>query len=279
MTFAGRVPKGTTNLELAKAFLERFNGNDLKSVKDFGGSTFEVTFRNKVTVDRFFADSVTIKVKGTDIRFEYRGRRAVSVRVYKYSADASDKVLSRALEVYGKVQNISNDNFTSLRITTGNRRARMELRSPVPNITHVDGHVVRCEYDGVVRLCRKSRLPGHERKTWATPWCAWCQQWGASHLRRALKVLRRGSPSTLLQAEAVLGGSHAAQCAAGRGLQPRRARTAAAARERSTSDSSRSESASPECHAATAVVDDDSSSSTTVEDSEMDAGSPAPCDL
>ncbi|KAH8027123.1 hypothetical protein HPB51_002277 [Rhipicephalus microplus] len=79
----------------------------------------------------------------------------------------------------------------------------------------------------------------------------------------------------------------------GRGRSPRRrkrggsragrARAAAAARERSTSasDSRCSESASPEHkrHAAIAVVDDDSSSSTTVEDSEMDAGSPTPCDL
>ncbi|KAL3208686.1 hypothetical protein MRX96_038866 [Rhipicephalus microplus] len=130
---------------------------------DFGGSNFEVTFRNKVAVDRFSADSATIMVKGTDIRFEHQGLRTVSVRVYEYSADACDKVLSRALKVYGKVQNISNDNLTGLRITTGNRRARMELRSPV-HISDVDGHVVRCEYDGAdLHLCRKCRLPGHER--------------------------------------------------------------------------------------------------------------------
>ncbi|KAL3231824.1 hypothetical protein MRX96_023253 [Rhipicephalus microplus] len=48
----------------------------------------------------------------------------------------------------------------------------------------------------------------------------------------------------------------------------------------SGSESSRSESTLPEYkrHAATAVVDDDSSY-TTVEDSEMNARSPAPCDL
>lgn len=178
MTFAGRVPKGTTNLELAKAFLERFRENDLKAVQDFGGSNFEVTFRNKAAVDRFLADSATIKVKNADIRFEYRGLRTVTVRVLEYPADASDKVLSRALEVYGKVLGISDDNLTGLRIESGNRRARMELRTPVPNITDVDGHVVRCEYDGCVRLCRKCRLPGHERKTCSTPWCARCQQWG-----------------------------------------------------------------------------------------------------
>ncbi|KAH8027865.1 hypothetical protein HPB51_010832 [Rhipicephalus microplus] len=176
MTFAGRVPKSTTNIKLAKVFLKRLSENDLKSVQDFGGSNFEVTFKSKVAVDRFLADSATIKVKGFDIRFEYRGLRTVSVRVFEYPADASDHVLGRALEVCGKVQSISTDNLTGLRITTGNRRAHMELCSPVPNITDVDdGHVVRCEYDGVVHLCRNCRLLGHEKEKCATPRC---EQWG-----------------------------------------------------------------------------------------------------
>ncbi|KAL3255531.1 hypothetical protein MRX96_017435 [Rhipicephalus microplus] len=89
MTFAGCVPKGTTNLELTKAFLQRFNENDLKSVQDFGGSNFEVTFRNKVAVDRFLADSATIMVKGADIHFEYRGLRTISVHVYELQCSAS----------------------------------------------------------------------------------------------------------------------------------------------------------------------------------------------
>ncbi|KAL3209971.1 hypothetical protein MRX96_037517 [Rhipicephalus microplus] len=88
MTFSGRVPKGTTNLELAKAFLERFSENDLKSVQDFGGSNFDVTFKSKVAADRFLADSATIKVKGSDIRLEYRGLGTVSVREFEYPADA-----------------------------------------------------------------------------------------------------------------------------------------------------------------------------------------------
>ncbi|KAL3223278.1 hypothetical protein MRX96_027685 [Rhipicephalus microplus] len=214
MTFAGRVPKSTTNIKLAKVFLKRLSENDLKSVQDFGGSNFEVTFKSKVAVDRFLADSATIKVKGFDIRFEYRGLRTVSVRVFEYPADASDHVLGRALEVCGKVQSISTDNLTGLRITTGNRRAHMELCSPVPNITDVDdGHVVRCEYDGVVHLCRNCRLLGHEKEKCATPRC---EQWGASYQRRTSQALRWVSPSTPLQAEAVLEGNHAVQCAAGR---------------------------------------------------------------
>ncbi|KAL3227104.1 hypothetical protein MRX96_024283 [Rhipicephalus microplus] len=191
--FAGRVPKGTTNLELAKAFLERFKENDLKSVQDFGGSNFEVTFRNKVAVDRFLADSATIKVKETGIRFEYRGLRTVSVCVYEYPAEASDKVLSRALEVYGKVQNMSDDNLTGLRITTGNRRARMELRSPVPNIADVDGTsfgasttaLCACVPSAGCRVTKEKCAPrhgAHGASSGGPPTCdAPCKRCGGDH--------------------------------------------------------------------------------------------------
>ncbi|KAH8009679.1 hypothetical protein HPB51_018990 [Rhipicephalus microplus] len=214
MTFSGRVPKGTTNLELTKAFLERFSENDLKSVQDFGGSNFEVTFKSKVAVDRFLADSAIIEVKGFDIRFEYRRLRTVSVHVFEYHADASDYVLSRALEVYGKVQSTSTDNLTGLQITTGNRRARMELLSPVPNITMSTSTsfgastTASCACVASVDYWVTKEVRHAEVHT--------VRAVGASHLRRALQALRWGSPSTPLQAEAVLGGNQAVQCAAGR---------------------------------------------------------------
>ncbi|KAL3184388.1 hypothetical protein MRX96_031939 [Rhipicephalus microplus] len=224
-----------------------------------------------------------------------RNGQKLSVRVFEYPADASDHVLSRALEVYGKVQSISTDNLTGLRTTTGNRRARMKLRSPVPNITDVDGHVVRCEYDGVVRLCRKCMLPGHERKKCTTPARARCEHWGHPTCDAPCKRCGGDHPPHLckqrLYSEATTRSSvpQVEPPTVGRGRSSRRrkrggnrARAAAAATELSTSgsESSRSESTSPEYkrHAATAVVDDDSSS-TTVEDSEINARSPAPCDL
>lgn len=124
-------------------------------------------------------------------------------------------MLSRALKIYEKVQSISTNNLTGFWITTGNRRARIKLSSPVPNITDVNGHVVRCKYDGVARLCRKCRLPGQERKKCATQQCTRCEQWGHPTCdARTLQALWWGSPSTPLQAKAVLGGNHVVQCAA-----------------------------------------------------------------
>ncbi|KAH7972392.1 hypothetical protein HPB52_011876 [Rhipicephalus sanguineus] len=127
LTFFGRVPKGTINVELVKALVERFSKNDLKCVQDFG------------------------------------------------AADASDQVLDRELKVYGNVLSISVDNVPGFKsVSTGNRRARMEMHQAVPNILDVEGHTIRCEYDGVVRLCRKCRIAGHEKAKCVTPRC---EQW------------------------------------------------------------------------------------------------------
>ncbi|KAL3227346.1 hypothetical protein MRX96_024161 [Rhipicephalus microplus] len=108
----------------------------------------------------------------------------------------------------------------------------------------------------------------------------------------ALKILGEGEQGETIQAapgEAernplplYLGCEKAPFTPVVKGRGSSRARAAVAARELSTSasESSRSESTSPEYRrqAATAVVDDDSSS-TTVKDSEIDAWSLAPCEL
>ncbi|KAH7972832.1 hypothetical protein HPB52_017786 [Rhipicephalus sanguineus] len=166
-------------MELVKALVERFSENDLKCVQDFGAGNFEVTFRSKGAADRFLADSATLKVKENDIRFEYRGLWTVSVCISEYPADASDQVLARELKVYGNVPSISVNNVPGFKsVSRGNRRARMEMREAVPNILDVDGHTIRCDYDGVVRLCRKCRIAGHEKAKCVTPRCERCEQWG-----------------------------------------------------------------------------------------------------
>ncbi|KAH7971844.1 hypothetical protein HPB52_003467 [Rhipicephalus sanguineus] len=72
----------------------------------------------------------------------------------------------------------------------------MEMCEGVPNILDVEGHTIRCEYDGVVRLCRKCRLAGHEKAKCVTPRCeqwghpncsAPCKRCGGDHISRLCK--------------------------------------------------------------------------------------------
>ncbi|KAL1476280.1 hypothetical protein MTO96_036631 [Rhipicephalus appendiculatus] len=101
-TFAGRLPQGATSVDLVKALVKRFAENELKSVQDFGAGRFEVTFKTKVAVDRFLADSAKISFKDSEIQFEFCGLRTTVVRVFGYPADSNDHVLRRGLEAYGK---------------------------------------------------------------------------------------------------------------------------------------------------------------------------------
>ncbi|KAH6926147.1 hypothetical protein HPB50_015294 [Hyalomma asiaticum] len=80
LTFFAHAPRGTTNPDLCKELVKRFAQTDLRAVQDFGAGRFEIVFRTKAIVDRFLADPV-LKVKETEIKFEYRGVRTKIVRV------------------------------------------------------------------------------------------------------------------------------------------------------------------------------------------------------
>ncbi|KAH6926816.1 hypothetical protein HPB50_022472 [Hyalomma asiaticum] len=132
-TFLGRLPAGTTNVDVCVALVKTFKRTDLLCVQDFGAGRFEVTFKNKESVDRFLAHPV-IEMQGTECKFEYSGVQTKVVRVL-----------------------------------SGIRRVRIEMARPVPNLLRVEDKVVMCEYDGVVRLCRRCSLPGHHAAECETP--------------------------------------------------------------------------------------------------------------
>ncbi|KAH7977336.1 hypothetical protein HPB49_000702 [Dermacentor silvarum] len=177
-TFFGRVPKGATNVDVCKALVQRVSLSELKSVQDFGAGRFEVTFKTKAAVDRFSADPA-LKVRDVEIQFEYRGVRTKVVRVFGYPSDLPDQALSEGLHVFGKVLGISEEcvpGFPS--VGTGNRRIRMEMARPVPNLLRVGDRVIQCEYEGVARLCRRCNLEGHHAVACETPKCVRCEQFG-----------------------------------------------------------------------------------------------------
>lgn len=177
-TFFGRVPKGATNVDVVKALVQRVSVSELKSVQDFGAGRFEVTFKTKAAVDRFSADPA-LKVRDVTIEFEYRGVRTKVVRVFGYPSDLPDQALSEGLQVFGKVLGISEEHVPGFpSVGTGNRRIRMEMARPVPNLLRVGDRVIQCEYEGVARLCRRCNLEGHHAVACETPKCVRCEQFG-----------------------------------------------------------------------------------------------------
>lgn len=82
-------------------------------------------------------------------------------------------------------------------ISTGNRRVRMVMSKAYPNLFKVDGKTIQCEYEGVVRLCRRCNLPGHHANKCSTPQCARCDEWG--HLRCKAACKRCGGERTTVR--------------------------------------------------------------------------------
>ncbi|XP_065311909.2 uncharacterized protein [Dermacentor albipictus] len=123
--------------------------------------------------------ALTARVRDVEVRFEYRGVRVKLVRVFGYPADLPDQALVSELEVFGKVHGISEECVPGFpAVGTGNRRIRIEMARPVPNLLRVGERVVQCEYEGVVRLCRRCNLAGHHAAACDAPQCARCAQFG-----------------------------------------------------------------------------------------------------
>ncbi|KAH7940213.1 hypothetical protein HPB52_022128 [Rhipicephalus sanguineus] len=143
LTFYGRVPKGTTNVDICKELVKRFSPNELKCVQDFGAGRFEVAFANMAAVERFLAKSV-VTVRNVEVKFEYRGVRVKTVRVLGYPADASDSALLNGLAAYGKVLGVDYEHVPDFKsVLTGNRRLRVEMARPVPNLLPVGSRIDR----------------------------------------------------------------------------------------------------------------------------------------
>lgn len=101
-TLFGRVPQGTSTVDLTKLLMKRLTKNELGGVQHFNGGKFEAFLKTCAAVEHFIQDPV-IEVKGTAVAFEYRGTRAKMVRVFGYSAEHHGIELASALQPYGKI--------------------------------------------------------------------------------------------------------------------------------------------------------------------------------
>ncbi|KAH6920360.1 hypothetical protein HPB50_028652 [Hyalomma asiaticum] len=177
-TFFGRLPAGTTNVDVCVALVKTFKRTDLLCVQDFGAGRFEVTFKNKESVDRFLAHPV-IELKGSECKFEYRGVQTKVVRVFGFPKLEDAGLLAREMANYGKVLGVSEEYIPGWpEVLSGIRRVRIEMIRSVPNLLRVEDKVVMYEYEGVVRFCRRCSLPGHHAAECETPKCERCGKFG-----------------------------------------------------------------------------------------------------
>lgn len=109
------------------------------------------------------------------MQFEYRGTRVKVVRVFGYSAEHQDIELTKAMEKYGKILSVTRESVPGFpSVTTGIRRVKIEMKSPVPNFLEIIDTTVQCEFEGVVRVCRRCGHEGHFGASCDTPQCVRC---------------------------------------------------------------------------------------------------------
>lgn len=161
LVFCGVVPRGVTTAELGKALVKRFTLAELHGVQDFQAGRTEIMFKTMKAVEKMLADP-TIVVGEHKCRFSYRGSMEKVVRVSSYPMDASDDQLKCTFSAFGRVAEVRRETMRAVPgLATGVRYVRLEMTTPVPNFLGVGKHVVQCEYDGVLRVCRRCNAGGH----------------------------------------------------------------------------------------------------------------------
>ncbi|KAH7956178.1 hypothetical protein HPB52_006659 [Rhipicephalus sanguineus] len=187
LTFYGRVRQGATNVDICKELVKQFSPNELKCVQDVGAGRFEVAFANHAVVERFLARSV-VTVRNVNVKFEYRGVLVRTVRVLSYPVDAVDIALLNGFAAYGKVLGVDYEYVAGFRgVLTGNRRVRIEVAQPAPNLLPVGERIVLCEYDGAVRQCRRCFFTGHHAADCEVPQCERCAEYGQARCEAICK--------------------------------------------------------------------------------------------
>ncbi|KAH8033241.1 hypothetical protein HPB51_008571 [Rhipicephalus microplus] len=142
---------GVSNVDICRDLVKRFEVKDIACVQDFGGGTFEVTFVSEDAVQQFKAKQEIFVGKGV-VRFQYRGARTMTMRIFGYPENCPDKHLMKGLQEYGKVLGIREESVPKFEsISSGVRRVRMEMEKAVPNIMESNDRLIYIEYDGVVR--------------------------------------------------------------------------------------------------------------------------------
>ncbi|KAK8784546.1 hypothetical protein V5799_009089 [Amblyomma americanum] len=137
-----------------------------------------VALKSKAAVDRFLAEPV-VRAKESEIRFEYRGVRAKAVRVFCFELDEREALLTNALDPFGRIMGKTMECVPGFPdVPSGVVRIRMEMSRPVPNLLKVADKTVQCEYEGVVRVCRKCEVEGHLSATCTAPQCSRCMKFG-----------------------------------------------------------------------------------------------------
>lgn len=178
LVFYAVVPRGVSTAEVGKALLKRFTLHDVHGVQDFQSGRTEVLFKHMKAVERMLSEP-TLRVGEHSIRFSYRGSREKTIRVISYPMDASDEQLKSALSAFGRVVELKRETHRAVPgLGTGVRIARIEMAEPVPNFLGIGRHVVQCEYEGVLRVCRRCDAGGHMAVECTAVQCSRCRLFG-----------------------------------------------------------------------------------------------------
>lgn len=180
--FTISLPRGVLFDDLAVALIAKRPHKDYERVAHFGFGRYEIKTATE-TVARELAQDPVLKIKDCEYRLQYLGDLSTKVSIFYFPVDEDVNYLKKALEPYGNLTDLTEARYKKHNAWgSGVWQAFIEMSKPIPNYLKVHARdrswVVQCEYQGVVRVCRKCGREGHLNSNCTTPKCSRCGAFG-----------------------------------------------------------------------------------------------------
>lgn len=173
-----QFPPDVQFIEAADLLELQYGSRAIHGLMPLGGNRMQVTFNTPAFVAHAMAKGVTCR--NEIIEFKEITKPSIWIVVRNCPLEMSNDAVGRLFSQYGTVERNFKDVDRKRGWYNGNRKIRMKMLKPIPNILHIGIYPIYVSYDGVEQLCRRCSLPNHQAFECKTPFCHKCRKLGHS---------------------------------------------------------------------------------------------------
>ncbi|XP_076330981.1 uncharacterized protein LOC143236565 [Tachypleus tridentatus] len=143
------------------------------------GARGHATFGGYRRRERRLLDQEDFSLGDQHVPVEPARQNITLITLWSAPHEMSHDVVKDVLSAYGTIRKIEHEEQQYRpKVCTGNRRVCMDMRTPVPNFSEVNGFRATCNYPGMRCLYRHCDLEGHLLAQCQSPQCGICLMYG-----------------------------------------------------------------------------------------------------
>lgn len=169
-------PKEVQFIEAADLLEQQFGSRAIHGIMPLGGNRMQITFNTPTFVSH--ALTMGLKCRDQVLEFKEISRPSTWITVRNCPLEMSSDEVGKLLSPYGTIEQNFKEMDRRRGWFNGNRKLKMKMTTPIPNILKIGIYPVYISYEGVEQLCRRCYRPNHQAYECTTPFCHRCKNLG-----------------------------------------------------------------------------------------------------